>query len=90
MGTPIPEPLEDDKFYCITVRAHQGYMGDCTDPYVVAKCCREGWYINDWGDFGAECQNWWELCIVSGYTAQEVLSIAGPFDTLEECAGSCI
>jgi len=90
MGSGIPPPLEFNKYYCITVRWYQSPEGGCKGvPNGIEKCCRPGWMIFEWGEYDLECQNYWELCIWTGYSAQMLLNVEGPYDDEFICQEYC-
>lgn len=91
MGTPVPDEwpeLEDAKFYLVYLDAFQdvGPDNDCTQDYQLRqRCCTTGQHIKAWLAVGWECLSPHELCVVSGFTAQRLLNVHGPYDNLADC-----
>jgi len=91
MGTLVtsewPE-LEMDQYYIVFVDAYQdmGPANDCTQDFGMRQCCcRSGGEIQWWLDHNRECQSPFEICTVSGYTAQRIVALHGPYATYEAC-----
>lgn len=91
MGTEVPEEspeYEDDKFYLCSVDAYQdvGPATDCSQTFVMRqRCCQQGNILNAWIQADVECQAGWELCVVSGWTAQRLVAVHGPYDDRDAC-----
>jgi len=86
---PLPPTLVDEAWYCVTVSAYQhpSLPGCEGEPHPV-KCCKTGAMIKAFHEY--ECINGIELCTFSGYSAQKVRGIDGPYNTAEECYGPCL
>jgi len=95
MGSIVPPTwptLIDDKWYCCTLECYQGGGPpyDCTQNYVgQATCCQTGAIIKGWQNAGLECAGGWELCVFSGYTAQRLIGVVGPYDNFGSCDVVC-
>lgn len=95
MGDDTPtEPPEIDplKWYCVTVNAYQGGGPpfDCTmDFFHNPSCCVSGAFLKGWIDLGLECEQGWELCVQTGFSAQLLVNVSNPFDTRNECFANC-
>ena len=91
MGNKIPdeEPIIlPDEIYKVTVRCHQDMtpVEDCSQTYVdTVSCCVSGQDIITFIYGGYECKAGYELCTFSGYTAQHVIDIKGPFIDYDAC-----
>lgn len=91
MGTTIPDEfpeIDDTKTYKVTVDAFQdaGPETDCNQNFVAqVTCCKAGNLLNNFIDNDFACTAGVELCVVSGFTAQRIKAIVGPYDTWQEC-----
>lgn len=95
MGTPVPFILpgfEDDKWY----NCHLDCFGvgegphTCEDDFIGSvECCKTGLSINTWLNDGCGCKSdppvWYELCLFTGFSAQRLLHVHGPYDTRGDC-----
>ena len=86
-----PPNLEETKYYCVTLDMHYGGgISGCGAPDIgPISCCKTGGYVNGWWLMNWDCDNWHELCSYSGHTAQHLIAVDGPYDTIEECAPIC-
>lgn len=95
MGEELPDEWPDVdpvKFYCCTVDAFVG--GDpltgCDRPYWASiRCCVFGAILAAWIAGDNECVDGQELCVTGVWTAQRLMSIIGPYDTLNLCRADC-
>lgn len=91
MGTPVPPDmpeLEDDKIYRVGVDWYQDTTEKtrCDQKYQGRiECCKSGAFINAWKAAGFECTSGFEMCMITGYSAQRLVFCHGPYDTLEAC-----
>lgn len=80
--------IEPEKYYKATIAGYQDVTPKtgCDQELVgVISCCPSGAVLNQWINFGLECEDGWELCPFTGYTAQRLLGVAGPYDTFQAC-----
>jgi len=84
---PTPPVINEDLYYDVSVLAYQDILPGCEGEPMETHCCILGWYIIFFVDLG-ECLNGNEVCMFSGYSAQKIVDIAGPFGTLQECIDS--
>lgn len=95
MGTPVPiEQPEIDvtKHYCITVDWFDDWYGatDCTQEYGgTTHCCVTGSNLKYYIENGYECTKYLEICMATGYSAQRITCIEGPFDSHADCVNFC-
>ncbi|NVM23410.1 MAG: hypothetical protein HWN68_16705 [Desulfobacterales bacterium] len=95
MGEPTPDDwpeILDDKWYCVTVDAFQdvGPFDDCRQDFSAQlTCCRQGVHINNWINNELECIGGFELCVFTGFSAQRLLDLKGPYDTQALCNADC-
>lgn len=86
--TEWPEIIRD-KWYKCTVNC---YWADwpveaCTGDYIDdCTCCLLGADIEDWLAFPLECSSIFELCLFTGFSAQRLINLEGPFDDFDTCA----
>ena len=66
------------------MEAYQDPQPGCYGEPHDTACCVLGWYVDFFFDLG-ECVNGNELCHFSGYSAQKLVHMAGPFVSMEEC-----
>lgn len=91
MGTPVPKDwpvLEAEKFYLVTLDAFQdaGPLTGCDQTFVTrVSCCKSAALIQAWIDAGCRCLAGCELCVVTGFTAQRIICIQGPYDDYDTC-----
>lgn len=91
MGTPVPDEwpeFEDEKHYLVNVDAYQfgNDFRDCRQDHLGRyKCCVSGDFLNSWLADGHECLSPFELCVVSGASAQRLVAVHGPYDTPDAC-----
>jgi len=91
MGIKIPPDwpeIDDTKHYKINVDAFQGGGPPLTCAQDFAgnlTCCIPGLTLNGWIDGGNECTDGGEACLFSGFSAQRLKTISGPYDTPMEC-----
>jgi len=88
--SPWPPFLDPYLLYCITVNAYQepGKSG-CNGAFETVRCCQYGSIINDFETYGLWCINGIEICTYTGYSAQELVNVIGPYLTEEECWIAC-
>lgn len=94
MGDAVPddpEPLIDDKWYCMTLEVFQGgpESGCEQTPQGTIKCCKLGVAVNGWRDLEQDCLFATELCVYSGFSSQRIINWIGPYDTVGECNAIC-
>lgn len=81
---PEPPVLLDEKWYYISAAAFAHILPGCIGDPTPVGCCKEGSeliaYLKD-----PQCVNGAEICIYTGYTAQRVYNISGPYDSWDEC-----
>lgn len=91
MGETTPgtwPELIPDKWYKCTVNC---YWADfpaesCSGGYIDnSSCCLLGADINAWFTANWECKSGFELCLFTGFSAQRLVDIQGPFDTHAAC-----
>lgn len=91
MGITIPDDfpeLDPTKWYKVTVQAYQGGGPpyDCTMDFLDNfSDCKTGFAIQNWIDLTPECFAGNELVVVTGFSAQRLKNIEGPFDTEAAC-----
>lgn len=91
MGTPVPPDmpvLEDDKIYRVGVDWYQDVTPatGCDQKYQGREqCCWDGGTIKAWRDGGGECVAGDELCMITGFSAQRLVFIHGPYDDIGAC-----
>lgn len=95
MGTPVPlesPDLENDKFYRVYVDPYQDLTpATGCDQEALGRwsCCKQGVFIQLWLDGGWECSvildPFMELCMRTGFSAQRLVAIHGPYNLLEDC-----
>lgn len=91
MGTPVPDEypeLEDGKFYRCGVDCYQDETPatDCSQAYLIsAQCCLTGARIKAWLAGGGECAFDDELMFVTGFSAQRLVFVHGPYDDIGPC-----
>ena len=81
-----------DKWYCLSMDSFQDGSGKtgCDQTFVDTKtCCQLGAAITAWLDADLECVRGRELCIFTGYTAQKLKNMKGPYDSQAECFADC-
>jgi len=86
-NTPPEFPtIEDNKYYICEVQAYMGVRGDCDDPYYASeRCCIIGSSIKEWQEYGMDCQEYTEMCTVTGVSSQRLHNVVGPFDDIYDC-----
>ncbi len=95
MGTPVPDTMPeliDEKFYCSVVDAFFDLTEKtgCQQELVARiQCCNTGGTIKWWKLHGYECQDGQELVDYTGFTAQRLVAVHGPYDSAEECHDNC-
>ncbi len=91
MGTPVPADwpeIENDKVYMVTVDWYQDASGKtgCDQEYQGEhKCCEPGIGIFVFLAFELECKRGSELCTITGFSAQRLISVFGPYDNMGAC-----
>ena len=91
MGIKVPPEwpeIDDTKTYKVTVDGFQGGgpPNDCSMNFVAqVTCCKLGNLLNAYIDNDLECIGGNECCVISGFTAQRIKAIEGPYDTFVLC-----
>jgi len=91
MGDPVPSTwpdLDPAKFYQVHADIYDDGIpvGNCTKPFAGRTfCCPTGNVINGWYAAGGDCTPDHEICLGSGFSAQRIVSIIGPFDLFGDC-----
>jgi len=67
--------------------AYQNPLPGCVGEPNYISCCVLGQDIIEWEPY--ECINQFELCILSGYTAQRIDNWSGPYDSVDDCWKIC-
>jgi len=92
MGNPLPPDwpeIEDTKWYCCYLDCYN--LDDCAGPLQGSTCCcTTGAQILSWINGNNECDAGWELCPFSGYTAQRLIDVKGPYTLRQDCVDACI
>ncbi|TES91566.1 MAG: hypothetical protein E3J94_03670 [Desulfobacteraceae bacterium] len=93
MGEEVPPeypPLEDEKWYCMTVNvwSHRGLA--CYVEYEeTVHCCSTGAGIKWLYDNHKVCSPGWLICVSFFIGYQSIDDIAGPFIDQDACNAAC-
>jgi len=79
-----PPTIHDDLWYAVYVYAYQDVQPGCVGTQFEESCCVQGWRIISFM-LDEVCVNGYEICVFSGFTAQQIHNIAGPFNTRDAC-----
>lgn len=91
MGEPSPTEWPEliaDKWYKCTVNCYWGDhpVNTCSGAYIDnCTCCRLGADIDAYLKIPVECRSGSELCMFTGFSAQRVINVEGPYDDFDAC-----
>jgi hypothetical protein len=87
VGNPvpiIPIPLDPGMFFYVEVFAFQNPLPGCEGTAYYLDCCYRGDLLNYWAE-NRQCDNGWEACVFTGYSAQRLIGVQGPYSSMREC-----